>query len=151
VVDQEDVSIFEIAREDLSCLWQLDRIAGLPAWSPTDYERLYSEQTSLILIAGRPEAAMGFVCGRLVTDEAEILKLVVKEGDRRKGIGGRLVREFLRRAKEQQCRAVYLDVRESNGAALQLYESLGFCVVGRRPGYYRQPEEDALLMAKHSL
>ena len=94
---------------------------------------------------------MGFLCGRLVAGEAEILKLVVREGDRRKGIGGRLVEAFLTRAREQQCRAVYLDVRESNGAALHLYESLGFCVVGRRRGYYRQPDEDALLMAKRSL
>ena len=48
------------------------------------------------------------------------------------------------------CQSVYLDVRESNDAALYLYTSCGFRVVGRQEGYYRRPIEDALLMAKQT-
>ena len=81
---------------------------------------------------------------------AEILRLAVIEKYRCPGVGGRLVRKFLVGAKKNGCQSVYLDVRESNDAAIHLYAPCGFRVVGRQEGYYRHPIEDALLMAKQT-
>ncbi len=143
--------IAEIAKEELPILEQLDRLSGLPPWTLQDYQKFWSERNALILVAGRAASLVGFVCGRSVAREAEILRLAVIEEWRRRGVGRRLVQQFLVRVKRNGCQRVCLDVRESNGAALHLYASCGFRVVGRREGYYRHPIEDALLMAKQAL
>ncbi len=145
------VGIAEIAREELPVLEQLDRLSGLPPWSLQDYQKFWSERHALILVAGGVACPVGFVCGRSVACEAEILRLAVIEKYRCRGVGGRLVQQFLVRVKKKGCQSVYLDVRESNDAAIHLYASCGFRVVGRREGYYRHPIEDALLMAKQTL
>ena len=61
-------------------------------------------------------------------------------------MGGALLTRILSAAGEAGCRAVHLEVRESNGGARALYEKQGFRTVGRRKGYYTCPREDALCM-----
>lgn len=145
------LGIIEIGREALPILEKLDQLSGLQHWSLLDYQGFWSERHTLILVAGRAASPVGFVCGRSVAEEAEILKLAVIEEHRRRGVGRRLVQQFLLRVGKKGCQSVYLDVRESNAAAVHLYDSCGFRVVTRREGYYRDPTEDALLMAKHIL
>jgi len=65
---------------------------------------------------------------------------------RRSGIGTRLIQEVLLRAEAGGATSVLLEVRESNFAARRLYEKLGFSEKGRRNDYYRDPQEDALLL-----
>ena len=73
--------------------------------------------------------------------EREILNVAVANRYRRQGIGTALLQNELGR------RAVcFLEVRESNGAALALYRKLGFVEVGRRPQYYDAPVETAIVM-----
>jgi ribosomal protein S18 acetylase RimI-like enzyme len=64
---------------------------------------------------------------------------------RRRGFGTRLLGEFLRRAQSEGATAIFLEVRESNHAARSLYEKWAFSESGRRPRYYTQPEEDAIV------
>ena len=56
--------------------------------------------------------------------------------------------EIFDRAKEKECHSIFLEVRESNVAAVELYKSYGFVSTGKRKGYYSNPKEDALLMVK---
>ena len=149
--EEGPVGIVEIGREGLPMLEKLDRLSGLPQWSLQDYQEFWSERHALILVAGRVACPVGFVCGRSVARDAEILKLVVIETHRRRGVGRRLVQQFLLRVENNGCQSVYLDVRDSNAAAIHLYDSCGFRVVRRREAYYRDPQEDALLMARHTL
>lgn len=73
--------------------------------------------------------------------EREILNLAVDPAYRRLGIARSLLKDAL------QTPALYfLEVRESNVAAQKLYESLGFVEAGRRPHYYRLPDETAIVM-----
>jgi ribosomal-protein-alanine N-acetyltransferase len=93
----------------------------------------------------------GRIAGFLVSQalgqgEGELLNLAVEPGFRRKGAGKALVVALL----EEFPGGVYLEVRESNAAALSLYKSLGFKVVTRRPGYYDSPPEAAIVMKFHS-
>jgi ribosomal-protein-alanine N-acetyltransferase len=92
--------------------------------------------------AGRPT---GFVLGRLVADEAEVLNLAVCEECRRQGEGRALVEELLRRFAESGVSRVFLEVRESNLGAIDFYERMGFRQSGRREDYYREPQEAALV------
>ena len=149
--EEGPVGMVEIGREELPILEELDQLSRLPQWSLLDYQGFWAEGHALILVAGRVACPVGFVCGRSVASEAEILKLAVIETHRRQGVGRRLVQQFLFRVGENGCQSVYLDVRESNAAAIHLYDSCGFRAVRRRKGYYRDPQEDALLMAKHTV
>jgi [ribosomal protein S18]-alanine N-acetyltransferase len=88
----------------------------------------------------------GMLLGRLVADEFEILNLAVRKACRRQGIAARLVLTALGAAQSAGACRCFLEVRASNGAALALYEHLGFHVCGRRPEYYRGPVEDAVVM-----
>jgi ribosomal-protein-alanine N-acetyltransferase len=79
-------------------------------------------------------------------EEAEILDLAVAIRYRRRGYARSLMTDFLRMASEHGVRDVFMEVRESNGAALALYRRLGFGLSGRRPDYYRHPVVAALLL-----
>lgn len=98
-----------------------------------------------------PEPA-GFFIARQSVDEAELLLIGVAPGHRQAGLGGLLLDRMLADAHASGARKVFLEVRESNVAAIALYSSRGFEIVGRRPGYYRLTDgtrQDALTM-RHS-
>jgi ribosomal protein S18 acetylase RimI-like enzyme len=94
------------------------------------------------------------VCGVIVAllqarhldDQAEILTLAVSSRHKREGHARFLLNNFLRVARELGVRDVFLEVRESNAAALALYQGCGFTISGQRPNYYRDPPETALLL-----
>ncbi len=89
----------------------------------------------------------GFLMGRIAGDEFEILNMAVSPGNRRQGIGSRLLECALEFSPIAGCARVYLEVRASNESALALYKRHGFTECGRRAGYYRDPVEDALLLS----
>jgi ribosomal-protein-alanine N-acetyltransferase len=81
-----------------------------------------------------------------VPDNAEIISLAVTPEKRRMGYGRDLVYNVIERAKENNCKEVYLEVRKSNETAISLYTSIGFHQVGERKNLYSKPEEDGLIM-----
>jgi ribosomal-protein-alanine N-acetyltransferase len=96
-------------------------------------------------IAEQDGCVAGFLIGRDVADEFEILNMAVARAHRRRGIAGQLVREALQSAGKQGAKRAYLEVRASNEAAISLYQRHGFTQSGRRERYYESPPEDALL------
>jgi len=104
------------------------------SWNPLDYDCLVAE------LDGR---VVGFLASRQVAPgEREILNVAVDPAERRRGIGKRLVERELARSPG----AWFLEVRESNAAAIALYRSMGFEPSGLRPGYYSDPAEAAIVM-----
>jgi len=89
---------------------------------------------------------LGYIVGRAVIDQGEILNLGVTLSARRRGIGTALVRRLLEDFGRRGVVSAFLEVRESNLPAQQLYESFGFAAVGRRPRYYQRPMEDAVVL-----
>jgi ribosomal-protein-alanine N-acetyltransferase len=75
-----------------------------------------------------------------------VLNLAVHPIHRRKGIGSGLINASLDYWRKLALDIIYLEVRESNKAALRLYERFGFRMISRRPKYYRNPKEDAYVM-----
>jgi ribosomal-protein-alanine acetyltransferase len=89
---------------------------------------------------------VGLLQWRHLGQEAEILDLAVRQDHRRRGLASFLLQNFLNHLSHSAVRAIFLEVRESNSAAIALYKKFRFQITGRRPNYYRHPEESALLM-----
>jgi ribosomal-protein-alanine N-acetyltransferase len=90
----------------------------------------------------------GFVVVRVVLSEAEILNLAIEAPQRRSGQASRLLEEVLITLRRAGVQRIFLEVRASNAAAIAFYQRHGFAEIGRRPGYYRDPDEAALCMKK---
>jgi len=138
------VTIRAAVLDDVPALLAIEREATSAAhWTREQYERLV--EAGIGLVAGDGGKILGFVCAKKVAGVWEIENLVVAKHGRRRGIGDSLLDELLRRARNEGSPAVWLEVRESNLPALRLYEKHGFCETWRRPGYYSEPVEDAVL------
>ena len=87
---------------------------------------------------------MGYVGLYVLTGEADIVRVAVLPEHRNKGIAKAVLTKSLEYASGE----VFLDVRESNSAAISLYKSLGFEDTGVRKDYYSDPTENAVLMKK---
>ncbi|MGH0034249.1 MAG: GNAT family N-acetyltransferase [Myxococcota bacterium] len=94
-----------------------------------------------------PGPLLGFAILREAAGEAEILALAVAPGERRRGLGRRLVDDAVAWAASRGAGILHLELRGSNRPARALYEAAGFVVRGGRPRYYRDGE-DALLMTR---
>lgn len=93
----------------------------------------------------------GFVLGRAVADEAEVLTLATAPALRRQGLARHLMAGFENKARELGAVTAFLEVAEDNTAATALYLSLGYAQTGRRKGYFETPEDqrvDALVMTR---
>jgi len=116
-------------------------------WAEREYHALFAAEAPkrIVLVADEYGTLAGFLIARADLDEWEIENVVVAQGHRRTGVGSAVVEELLHQAATAKATSVLLEVRESNAAARVLYEKLGFQQIGRRPAYYANPAEDALL------
>ncbi len=132
-----------------------------PAWRARDYDAFLHHEsagTSLerhawVLCLQETDVGdglVGFAGASLLTTvvppECELESVAVAPEHRRRGGGGRLMEAVFGWARIAGAPAIRLEVRGSNLAAIRLYRRHGFLAVGSRPGYYRNPPEDALLM-----
>ena len=119
-------------------------------WSLQQYKELFASGApqciALISTDSTGQQIHGFVIARSLGSDWEIESIAVNVEDRRRGIGSDLVRQLLHQLEEAGATGVLLEVRESNLAALRLYQKLGFRQDGRRRKYYHNPSEDALLL-----
>jgi len=95
----------------------------------------------------------GFAVARVAADEAEILSLGTVPEARRQGLARLLLDRVIHEATVRGGRRLFLEVAEDNGAALQLYSSFGFLVVGARKAYYSsavKPAAAALMLRRDS-
>lgn len=127
---------------------QLERICFSDPWSENSIRSEVSNPLSLWLVATDGDKIAGYVGSQSVLGWADMMNLAVAPEYRRLGIGENLVIELINRLKENHVTCLTLEVRLSNSAAIALYSKLGFLEVGRRPGYYHNPREDALILRK---
>lgn len=119
-------------------------------WTAGQYEALYLPDAPVRIILAASDdldalTVCGFLIARCLADEWEIENVVVGAEHRRQGLARSLIQALVEAARTAGAQAIILEVRESNVAAVRLYESIGFIGVGRRNDYYRNPSEDALL------
>jgi len=115
-------------------------------WTDESYRDALNWMGVVALVCERDKGIAGFLIGRQVADQAEILNLAVALSARRQGEGGALLQAALDEFRARRVSRVFLEVRESNETGIAFYERQGFSIAGRRPGYYRDPEEAAIVM-----
>lgn len=133
--------------EDLDEVLEIERASFSMPWSRGAF--LYEMQQNRVArcwVMRENTSVLGYLCLWEIADELHITNVAVHPGWRRQGIGRTLLGGVLDDARRRRLRLVVLEVRPSNTEARTLYEALGFRVVGRRPGYYYDTGEDALVM-----
>jgi ribosomal-protein-alanine N-acetyltransferase len=150
---------------DLAAVMQLlAQTPQAPVWREADYHSFFRPESfhpkdpqnplrrrAWVLSSG--ETIFGFAAAALLTtsgiSECELEFIVVSPGLRHRGYGASLVDAVVRWAQASGARVVRLEVRASNTPAIRLYQRHGFLRSGQRRGYYRAPDEDAVLMEAH--
>jgi ribosomal-protein-alanine N-acetyltransferase len=89
-----------------------------------------------LLIKGEPA---GFLLGRHVVDEGEILTVAIAPALRRGGLARSLLHHFIGESEKQGATRVFLEVAVNNQAAVALYEQMGFRKISLREKYYQMP------------
>ncbi|NUB45072.1 ribosomal protein S18-alanine N-acetyltransferase [Fertoebacter nigrum] len=117
-----------------------------PPWPAAEFIATLSSPGAFLL-----HESQGFLLGRVVADEAELITLATAPEARRQGIGRSLLAGFLAEAAARGAATAFLEVAADNTGALALYTQAGFAVQGRRRGYYHAPDgrrTDALILTR---
>jgi [ribosomal protein S18]-alanine N-acetyltransferase len=134
--------------DDAPAIFALGKLAPQAAqWSVASYEQA-GECGQTVLIAEAGQEICGFMVSRLVGSQGEILNMAIAPAQQRKGIGSKLLVAAEEEAEAKSVERLYLEVRESNGAAIAFYGKHGFAKSGQRTNYYRNPTENAVVMEK---
>jgi ribosomal-protein-alanine N-acetyltransferase len=135
---------------DVKAIWDIEKLSFPAPWSRWAILAELSNPVSTMLVAGPapplPWEIWGYIIYWLVVQEMHILNLAVHPRRCRRGIARRLLTQALVNARASGAAEAWLEVRPSNQAALDLYQSFGFAEVGVRPKYYTDTNEDALIL-----
>lgn len=132
--------------EELASLHKRSFVTPAP-WDAASFAGFLADQLAFLLVEGDA----GFLLGRTVAGEAELLTIAVAPEARRRGLGRKLMARFIYQAQLRGADRAFLEVAADNPAAIALYESSGFQQAGTRRGYYRTPTGqriDALVLAR---
>jgi [ribosomal protein S18]-alanine N-acetyltransferase len=143
--------------QDLRRVHEIDILSFSMPWSEQSFRfELTENQNSIVWVAeaqppDQPPKVVAALVVWVILDEAHIATIATHPDYRGMGIARRILARVLLRAYERGARQAYLEVRRSNLTAQNLYEKFGFDVVGVRPRYYKDNNEDALLMTLDQL
>lgn len=126
----------------------LEKLCFSDPWSEGSVRAELNNPLSTWLVDETDGDVNGYIGAQSVPPEADVMNLAVSPACRRQGIGARLLCTMTELLHRQGIKALFLEVRPSNSAAIALYEKHGFVQVGRRPKYYVNPTEDALILRK---
>jgi ribosomal-protein-alanine N-acetyltransferase len=143
------LTIRALRQEDLPALIEMERAAPTAAhWKESEYIALLAIEAAPLrktFVAEKDGQPVGFVVARVVVMDWELENVVVHAGSQRQGIGCLLLARLIQEAQACKAQAILLEVRSRNAVAKSLYTKSGFSVAGGRRGYYRNPEDDAVL------
>lgn len=139
--------------DDLPAVVEIDQMSFSLPWPQNSFRHEISANRSARCLVAETEehrvAAM--IVSWIVVDEMHIATFATHRDFRRQGIGSLLLTEALADARTRGARSAFLEVRAGNLAAQEMYRKFGFEITGRRPSYYRDNGEDAILMTLKGL
>lgn len=133
--------------EDLEDILPIERASFSSPWTKRAFFEALSSPSTRNFVLEKEGRCVGYLVAYVVPPEAHIANIAIHPGFRRQGFGTFLLSRSIEEIKKERVREFYLEVREGNLHAQRLYRRLGFSVIGRRRGYYRDTGEDALLMS----
>lgn len=142
------INITPMTPDHVSRIAQLEKLCFSDPWSENSVASELNNPLSLWLTALEEDTVVGYIGSQSVLGESDMMNVAVHPDHRRRGIAERLIKELVKALKDRGNHCLTLEVRASNTPAIALYEKLGFQEVGRRPNYYRNPKEEALILRK---
>ena len=140
-----DMRIRPITPDLLEQIAALERVSFAQPWSARALELLCGD-TAFGFACLAEEGVVAYGGMLTVLDEGQVTNIATHPAHRRCGYGAAIVAAMLEEARRRDLAFVTLEVRESNLPAIALYQKFGFEVVGRRPRFYTEPVEAALIM-----
>ncbi len=135
-------------KKDLETIFFIERQSFPTPWSVTSF--YYEHQkpyATLWVVENCYGKIVGYICFWMIEDEVHLVNIAVSPESRRQGVASFMLKTMIRYARHKKAKRIFLEVRETNRAAIALYQKLGFKIDGRRKGYYSDTKEDAILMS----
>lgn len=130
---------------DVAAVTEIEQACFSHPWTFKDLAEEIENPTARFYVASSEGRVIAYIGANNIAGEVYITNIAVLPSHRKQGIGELLLLLLLSVSKTENAEFVSLEVRESNRAAIYLYEKLGFSKRGHRKGFYRDPEEDALI------
>ena len=139
----------EIRRANPNDILGIEKIEELSFGDPWDRKTISGyvcSEDGMCFVAKEGEKVLAYFIGRLIPPEGEIYRIATRPEVRGRGIGYRLLSYALKVERGRGLETTFLEVRSKNAPAIALYRAYGFTEAGIRRGYYKNPEDDAIIM-----
>lgn len=146
------MNIRRMTLEDIPQVVAIDQVSFSLPWPERSFRfEVTDNPASRAWVVDLEGMISGMLVAWLLVDEAHIATIATHPAFRRQGIAGRLLSHALIEMRREGATHSVLEVRASNTAALEMYRRFGFVESGRRPHYYRDNDEEAILMTLETL
>jgi len=148
-INIDDVIIRHINMQDIDGILNVEnRCFGIP-WSRESFEyEIEENEKARYVVAQYNGNIIGYVGLWKILDEGHITNVAVLKQFRKMGIATLMLNKLFKEAKEEGINSFTLEVGKTNAIAISLYEKFGFKISGLRKGYYKNTNDDALIMWK---
>lgn len=144
-----EIMIRKMQPEDLSQICEIEKDNFSLPWFEKSFLESMERNDTVFLTALIGEEVAGYIGCYCIAGTGEITNVAVKDSFRRMGIGGLLIQKLFEEGDALDTQEFFLEVRESNEAAISLYSRQGFVKEGIRKNFYEKPVENAVIMWKH--
>lgn len=143
-----EIIIRKMQKSDLPEVCRIERDNFSLPWSEMSFLESMERTDTVFLTALAGEEVVGYIGCYCIAGEGEITNVAVKDTYRRRGIGAMLLERLYGEGDAFDTWEFFLEVRESNEAAISLYSRQGFVKEGIRKNFYEKPVENAVIMWK---
>lgn len=145
---KNDYEILRFSEEHISAVAKIEADTFSEPWSESSLALLLTEAYPSFVLREESAEVVGYLSSVRALDEIEIINVAVRADRKRRGYGEALLRVLDGYCAEHGISQISLEVRQSNSAAIALYEKCGYTKAGVRKNFYRLPTESALVMIK---
>ena len=142
----EEINIIPFELCHISQMAEIEKECFSTPFGKEDFEKLYESGISNALVVLTGDRVIGHVSFTVIIDECQIINVCVSSRYRKMGVGSRLMDAFLEHLRKRDVKKIFLEVRESNSPAINLYKKYGFFSVGVSKNHFSLPTENAILM-----
>ncbi len=144
-----EIIVRKMQRSDLPQVCEIENDNFSLPWSEKSFLESMERKDTVFLVAMSDGEVAGYLGCYCIAGTGEITNVAVKSSCRRKGIGGKLLEKLYEEGALLDTQEFFLEVRESNEAAISLYSRQGFIKEGIRKNFYEMPVENAVIMWRH--
>ena len=140
------MEIRRMTADDAAQVAKLEREIFSDPWQEKDIFSYVTMSGGICYSAVSDGRVIAYVIGRMIAPEGEIYRIATHPDHRGRGVGYRLLSYALKTERGRGLETTFLEVRSKNEPAKALYRAYGFKEIGVRRGYYKNPDDDAIIM-----